>query len=79
MARLIIKKPTFRLQEYGKFDINRDKHMIEVIVNFDNLTMSYVMNDIDYGTAYNIKKGEYKLMVSLYQGKVNWRLSNKSN
>ena len=35
--------------------------IIEMILNLDNLTLSYVINGTDYGKAFDIQRGKYRL------------------
>ena len=41
--------------------------IIEMMLDLDNLTLSYIINDVDYGKAFDIAKGKYRL--GLYMGK----------
>ena len=40
--------------------------VIEMSVNFNDLTLSYKINDCDYGKAFDIEAGEYRATISLF-------------
>ena len=51
-------------KEYGrKCKIN---DIIEMQVDFNELTLSYKINQTDYGKAFDIKPGEYRAAITLY-------------
>lgn len=51
-------------KKYGKTCNEGD--IIQVILNLNNMTLSYKVNNIDYGIAYNnIIKTEYRIVVSI--------------
>ena len=52
------------LQKYGKICQNGD--IVEMILNLDDLTLKYIINDTDYGVAYNIEKTSYKAAIYMY-------------
>ena len=35
-------------------------------LDFDSLSLSFIINDIDYGKAFDIKQGEYRAAVSFH-------------
>ena len=40
--------------------------ILEMTVDFNELTLSYKINDIDYGKAFDIKCGEYRAEISMF-------------
>ena len=36
-------------------------------VDFDKLQLSYIINGKDYGVAFKITKGKYKVAINMYQ------------
>ena len=40
--------------------------VVEMVLDFNNLSLSYSINDVSYGKAHDIKKGEYRAAVSIY-------------
>lgn len=46
-------------KEYG---VNpKNGSIIEMILDLDNLTLSYIIDGKDYGKAFDIEKGKYRL------------------
>ena len=63
--------PGTRLKDYGSTitEINTNNNhnnIIQMILNFDQLTLSYIIKGVDYGVAFdNIEQTEYKAAVTL--------------
>eukprot|EP01084_Bolivina_argentea_P272107 463193_1 len=53
-----------RTIEYGVICKNND--IVEMELNMNTLTLKYVINDIDYGTAYNVRKARYRAAVFMF-------------
>ena len=52
-------------KDYGKRCVEGD--IVDMILNFNNLTLRYKMNDKEYGNAFeNIEYGPYRAAVSVY-------------
>ena len=52
---------------YGKAEDGWAKgDIIEMKVDFNRLELSYKVNQVDYGKAFDIEKGEYKAALTLY-------------
>ena len=51
---------------YGKKCVNGD--IIEMTLDFNDLTLSYKINNKNYGKAFDIKPGEYIASLSIYKG-----------
>ena len=49
--------------KYGQ--ILKQKDVIEMIVNFNDLTLKYIINNKDYGVAFKIEETEYKAAVNI--------------
>eukprot|EP01084_Bolivina_argentea_P166138 288520_1 len=52
-------------RHYGKFK-PKEGDIIEMIVDFDSLELSYIVNGIDFGVAFKIEKTEYRAAIAMY-------------
>ena len=50
-----------------KYGLNcKSNDIITMKVDFDNLELKFIVNDIDYGKAFDIKPGKYRAAVGLF-------------
>ena len=55
----------------------RDGTIVDMIVDFDKLSISYMVNGKDYGKAYDIEPGKYRAAVYLYYEGDSYQLIEK--
>ena len=53
---------------YGPEDRCKNDSIIEMVLDLDALTLSYSVNNIDYGKAFDVEPGNYRAAVYLHRG-----------
>ena len=65
-------KNAAKLKDYGVKI--KDGDIIEMILNLIDLTLSYKINNTDYGKAYDVDKTSYKVAATLCAKNTKWTL-----